>query len=51
LTDNQEQAVKTLNATGTPEFWIATAHGNGVYGKDMEIAQAATANKARLDGL
>ena len=49
LTDNQERAVKALNATGNPEFWIAAAHANGVYGKDDDFARAAAANKAKLD--
>jgi hypothetical protein len=47
LTDNQERAVKALNATGTPEFWIAAAHANGVYDQDAEIAQAAAASSLR----
>jgi hypothetical protein len=31
MTANQEGAVKALYATGTPEFWIAAAHANGIY--------------------
>ena len=45
MTDGQEAAVKALYATGTPEFWVAAAHANGIYGKDAEVASyAATQN-------
>jgi hypothetical protein len=49
VTANQDATLKALNATGTPEFWIAAAHANGIYGKDAETAQAAAGNKAKLD--
>lgn len=48
-TANQDAAIKALYATGTPEFWIATAHANGITDMDAVFAQAATLNKAKLD--
>ncbi len=48
VTPNQAAALKALYATGTPEFWIATAHANGIYGKDDLIASYAEKNKAEL---
>src|SRR5271169_1240780 len=49
VTPNQEAALKALNATGTPEFWVAAAHANGIFDRDAVFAQAATMNKAKLD--
>ncbi len=49
VTANQDAAIKALYATGTPEFWIATAHANGITDMDAVFAQAATLNKAKLD--
>jgi hypothetical protein len=48
VTANQGAALKTLNATGTPEFWIAAAHANGIYGHDAEFADYAEMQKAQL---
>lgn len=48
MTDGQEAALKALYATGTPEFWIAAAHANGIYGKDSEIASYAAMEQAQL---
>jgi len=49
VTANQKAAINALNATGTPEFWIATAHANGVTDMDAVYAKAAATNKAELD--
>ena len=49
VTANQEIAIEALYATGTPEFWIATAHANGIYDRDVVFAHAALRNKAKLD--
>ncbi len=48
VTKNQAVALKALAATGSPEFWIATAHANGVFGKDAEIADLAAMNSDQL---
>ncbi len=48
VTKNQGAAVKALNVTGTPEFWIAAAHANGIYGHDSEFASYAAMQKAQL---
>ena len=48
LTANQNAAVKALYATSTPEFWIAAAHANGIYDKDMEFANYAVEERADL---
>ncbi len=48
MTKNQDAAVKALYATATPEFWIAAAHANGIYGKDAEFASYAVQEKADL---
>jgi len=48
LTANQDAAVKALYATATPEFWVAAAHANGIYDKDMEFASYAAAEQADL---
>jgi hypothetical protein len=49
VTANQEAAIKTLYATGTPEFWVAAAHANGICDRDVVFAHAALRNKAKLD--
>src|SRR5579863_5030684 len=49
VTANQDAAIKALYATGTPEFWIAAAHANGVTDMDAVYAKAAATNKAELD--
>ena len=49
VTANQEAAIDALYATGTPEFWIAAAHANGIYDRDAVFAKAAAVNKAKLD--
>lgn len=48
VTPNQAAALKALYATGTPDFWIAAADANGIYGKDALIASYAEQNKAEL---
>ena len=48
MTKNQGKALAALEATGTPEFWIATAHANGVYDKDALFASYAAKNQAQL---
>lgn len=48
LTDNQDAAVKALYATGTPKFWTAAAHANGIHDKDADFAAAAD-HKTGLD--
>jgi hypothetical protein len=48
MTANQAATLKALHATGTPEFWIAAAHANGIYGKDALIASYARKNQAEL---
>jgi hypothetical protein len=48
LTDNQDAAVKALYATGSPEFWVAAAHANGIYDKDAEFASYAAEAKASI---
>jgi hypothetical protein len=30
MTEGQAQAIRAMDATGTPEFWIAAAHANGI---------------------
>lgn len=49
VTANQDAAIKALYATGTREFWIAAAHANDIYDRDMLFAHAALRNKAKLD--
>jgi hypothetical protein len=49
MTPNQSAAVKALYATGTPEFWIAAAHANGIINMDADFANAARDNKTGLD--
>jgi hypothetical protein len=48
MTDNQNAAEKALYATATPEFWIAAAHANGIYGRDAEFASAAKDNQSAM---
>ena len=49
VTTNQDAAIKALYATGTPEFWVAAAHANGIYDRDAVFAKAAAVNKAKVD--
>jgi hypothetical protein len=49
MTVNQNAAVNVLYATGSPEFWVAAAHANGIYGKDADFAKAAVDYKTGLD--
>jgi hypothetical protein len=49
VTPNQVAALKALADTGSPELWIATAHANGIYGKDELIASYARKNQAELE--
>jgi len=48
VTPNQEAALKALYDTGSPAFWIATAHANGVFDKDDLIAAYALKNHEQL---
>jgi hypothetical protein len=49
VTPNQGAALKALADTGSPKFWIAAAHANGVYGKDELIASYARMNREQRD--
>jgi len=49
MTANQDAALKALYATGTPEFWIAAAHANGIYNMDADFARAAADHRTGLD--
>lgn len=51
VTENQDAALKDLKATGSPEFWIATAHANGIYDKDGLFAAYAEKNQSQLTKL
>jgi hypothetical protein len=48
VTANQGAALKALKATGSPEFWIAAAHANGIYDHDADFASYAAMQKAQL---
>ena len=48
VTKNQGKALAALEATGSPEFWIATAHANGITDKDELFASYAAKNQAQL---
>jgi hypothetical protein len=48
VTANQGAALKALKATGTPEFWIAAAHANGIYGHDSEFANYAEMQQVQV---
>jgi len=48
VTKNQGKALAALEATGSPEFWIAAAHANGIYDKDELFASYAAKNQAQL---
>jgi hypothetical protein len=48
VTKNQGAALKALNATGTPEFWIAAAHANGIYDHDADFTSYAAMQQAQL---
>ena len=48
VTKNQGAALKALESTGTPEFWIAAAHANAIYGHDSEFANYAQEQAAQL---
>lgn len=49
MTENQDAALAALYATGTPKFWIAAAHANGIINMDADFATAAKDNKSGLD--
>ena len=51
VTKNQGMALSALEATGSPEFWIATAHANGITDKDEIFASYAEKNQAQLSKL
>jgi hypothetical protein len=48
VTPNQAAALKALADTGSPEFWIATAHANGIYGRDDQVRHYALMNQREL---
>jgi len=48
VTKNQGKALAALEATGSPEFWIATAHANGITDKDEWFASYAEKNQVQL---
>src|SRR5208282_4967306 len=48
VTKNQGKALAALEATGSPEFWIATAHSNGITDKDELFASYAAKNQVQL---
>jgi len=51
VTENQSAALKTLAATGSPEFWIATAHANSIHSQDDQFAAYAEKNQVQLTQL
>jgi hypothetical protein len=48
MTPGQEKAINVLYATGTPDFWVAAAHANGIVGHDKEIEREAVLNQIKL---
>src|SRR5271157_5506595 len=48
VTANQGAALKALKTTGRPEFWIAAAHANGIYGHDSEFVSYAVMEQGQL---
>jgi hypothetical protein len=48
VTRNQDAALKALRATGSPEFWIAAAHANGITDKDELFGAYAEKNQTQL---
>jgi uncharacterized membrane protein len=48
VTKNQGKALAALESTGSPEFWIATAHLNGIYDQDATFAYYAAMNQVQL---
>ena len=48
VTKNQQAALDKLAATGSPEFWIAAAHANGITDKDELFASYAAKNQVQL---
>lgn len=48
VTANQSKAITALKATGTPEFWIAGAHANGITDQDALFASYAAKQQAQL---
>jgi len=51
VTENQGKALAALEATGSPEFWIATARANGITDKDELFASYAAKNQVQLTKL
>jgi hypothetical protein len=47
-TANQAAALKALYNTGSPDFWVETAHANGIY-DDALIASYARKNQEQLE--
>src|SRR5271166_530573 len=48
VTKNQGKALAALEATGSPEFWIAAAHANGITDQDALFASYAAKNQVQL---
>jgi hypothetical protein len=48
VTKNQGAAIAALRATGTPEFWIAAGHANGITDKDEMFASLAAKEARQL---
>jgi hypothetical protein len=48
VTKNQGKALAALEATGSPEFWIAAAHANGITDQDALFASYAEQNQVQL---
>jgi hypothetical protein len=48
VTANQGAAIAALRATGSPKFWIAAAHANGITDKDEMFASLAAKQDRQL---
>jgi len=48
VTANQGKALAVLEATGSTEFWVATAHANGITDEDELFASYAANNQVQL---
>lgn len=51
VTRSQAAALDALAATGSPEFWIAAAHANGIPDQDELFASYAAKNQTQLTRL
>lgn len=48
---HQQEAIDALNTTGTPGFWLAAAHANGITDHDSEITAAALSNQSQVKAI